>query len=55
MIADMSRGANLEFLLTLIRMRRRDGLKPKSDNVFGQATVGSENVPAGPLRPRVKQ
>jgi len=29
MIADESRGANLEFILTLLRMRRRDGLEPQ--------------------------
>jgi replicative superfamily II helicase len=29
MVADSSRGANLEFLLTLIRMRRRDGIEPQ--------------------------
>ncbi|MBZ9735764.1 DEAD/DEAH box helicase [Mesorhizobium sp. CA18] len=29
MIADLSRGANLEFLLTLIKMRRKDGIEPQ--------------------------
>lgn len=29
MIADASRGANLEFILTLIRMRRREGIEPQ--------------------------
>lgn len=29
MIADESRGANLEFILTLLRMRRREGLEPQ--------------------------
>lgn len=29
MIADPSRGANLEFLLTVIRMRRREGVEPQ--------------------------
>jgi helicase len=29
MIANPSRGANLEFLLTLIRMRRREGIEPQ--------------------------
>jgi helicase len=29
MIADRGRGANLEFLLTLIRMRRREGIEPQ--------------------------
>jgi replicative superfamily II helicase len=29
MLADKSRGANLEFLLTLIRMRRQDGIEPQ--------------------------
>jgi helicase len=29
MIADTSRGANLEFILTLLRMRRREGIEPQ--------------------------
>lgn len=29
MLADASRGANLEFILTLIRMRRREGIEPQ--------------------------
>jgi replicative superfamily II helicase len=29
MIADASRGANLEFILTLIRMRRQEGIEPQ--------------------------
>ena len=29
MIADASRGANLEFILTLVRMRRREGIEPQ--------------------------
>src|SRR5207302_9882854 len=29
MIADESRGANLEFLLTLLRLRRRQGVEPQ--------------------------
>ncbi len=29
MIADASRGANLEFIMTLIRMRRREGIEPQ--------------------------
>jgi len=29
MLADESRGANLEFILTLIRMRRREGVEPQ--------------------------
>jgi helicase len=29
MIADRGRGANLEFILTLIRMRRREGIEPQ--------------------------
>ncbi len=29
MIADQSRGANLEFILTLIKMRRREGIEPQ--------------------------
>ena len=41
MIADMSRGANLEFLLTLIRMRRRDGLNPQL--IALSAVIGDTN------------
>ncbi len=29
MIADESRGANLEFIMTLLRMRRREGIEPQ--------------------------
>jgi helicase len=29
MIANAGRGANLEFILTLIRMRRRQGIEPQ--------------------------
>ncbi|TIR50589.1 MAG: DEAD/DEAH box helicase [Mesorhizobium sp.] len=44
MIADTSRGANLEFLLTLIRMRRREGIEPQVIALSGVigATSGLE-------------
>jgi replicative superfamily II helicase len=41
MIADMSRGANLEFLLTLLRMRRQDGANPQI--VALSAVIGDTN------------
>lgn len=41
MIADMSRGANLEFILTLLRMRRRDGLEPQI--IALSAVIGDTN------------
>ncbi|MBU6299498.1 MAG: DEAD/DEAH box helicase, partial [Alphaproteobacteria bacterium] len=41
MIADGSRGANLEFLLTLIRMRRRDGIEPQLIALSG--VIGETN------------
>jgi replicative superfamily II helicase len=41
MIADRSRGANLEFLLTLIRMRQRDGIEPQI--VALSAVIGNTN------------
>ncbi len=41
MIADRSRGANLEFLLTLIRMRRREGIEPQI--VALSAVIGDTN------------
>jgi replicative superfamily II helicase len=41
MIADMSRGANLEFILTLLRMRRRDGLEPQL--IALSAVIGDTN------------
>jgi len=41
MIADQSRGANLEFLLTLLRMRRREGLEPQL--VALSAVIGDTN------------
>jgi replicative superfamily II helicase len=41
MIADRSRGANLEFLLTLIRMRRREGIEPQI--IALSAVIGDTN------------
>lgn len=41
MIADVGRGANLEFILTLIRMRRRDGLEPQL--IALSAVIGETN------------
>jgi ATP-dependent DNA helicase len=41
MIADESRGANLEFILTLLRMRRRDGLEPQI--IALSAVIGDTN------------
>jgi replicative superfamily II helicase len=41
MVADRSRGANLEFLLTLIRMRRRDGVEPQVIALSG--VIGQTN------------
>lgn len=41
MIADESRGANLEFILTLLRMRRRDGLQPQM--IALSAVIGDTN------------
>lgn len=41
MIADRSRGANLEFLLTLIRMRRREGIEPQLIALSG--VIGETN------------
>jgi helicase len=41
MIADMSRGSNLEFLLTLLRMRRRDGVNPQL--IALSAVIGDTN------------
>jgi replicative superfamily II helicase len=41
MIADKSRGANLEFLLTLIRMRRKDGIEPQI--IALSAVIGDTN------------
>jgi helicase len=41
MIADRSRGANLEFILTLIRMRRRDGITPQV--IALSAVIGDTN------------
>ena len=42
MIADRSRGANLEFLLTLIRMRRREGIEPQI--IALSAVIGDTNI-----------
>jgi helicase len=41
MIADKTRGANLEFLLTLIRMRRREGIEPQT--IALSAVIGDTN------------
>jgi helicase len=41
MIADMNRGANLEFILTLIRMRRREGVEPQL--IALSAVIGDTN------------
>lgn len=41
MIADEGRGANLEFLLTLIRMRRRQGIEPQV--IALSAVIGDTN------------
>lgn len=41
MIADKSRGINLEFVLTLLRMRRRQGIEPQI--IALSAVIGSTN------------
>lgn len=41
MIADAGRGANLEFILTLLKMRRRDGLEPQL--IALSAVIGDTN------------
>ena len=41
MIADQSRGANLEFLLTLLEMRRREGIEPQL--ILLSAVIGETN------------
>lgn len=41
MIADESRGTNLEFLLTLLRMRRREGIEPQI--IALSAVIGDTN------------
>ena len=41
MIADPSRGANLEFILTLIRMQRRQGVEPQM--IALSAVIGDTN------------
>jgi helicase len=41
MIADKGRGANLEFLLTLLRMRRREGIEPQM--IALSAVIGDTN------------
>jgi helicase len=41
MIADKGRGANLEFLLTLLRMRRREGIEPQT--IALSAVIGDTN------------
>lgn len=57
MIADQSRGANLEFILTLIRMRRREGIEPQIialSAVIGD-TGGLETWLGGRLLSRVER
>ncbi|UFW82113.1 DEAD/DEAH box helicase [Rhizobium sp. SU303] len=57
MIADQSRGANLEFILTLIRMRRREGIEPQIialSAVIGD-TGGLETWLGGRLLRRVER
>lgn len=57
MIADASRGANLEFILTLIRMRRREGIEPQVvalSAVIGD-TGGFENWLGGRLLRRTER
>ncbi len=41
MLADRSRGANLEFILTLLRMRRRQGIEPQL--IALSAVIGDTN------------
>lgn len=41
MIADKSRGVNLEFILTLLRMRRREGIEPQL--IALSAVIGDTN------------
>jgi helicase len=41
MIADKSRGANLEFVMTLLRMRAREGLEPQV--IALSAVIGDTN------------
>ncbi|HLE63305.1 MAG TPA: DEAD/DEAH box helicase, partial [Pyrinomonadaceae bacterium] len=41
MIADKSRGANLEFILTLLRMRRKQGIEPQI--IALSAVIGDSN------------
>jgi helicase len=41
MIADRGRGANLEFILTLVRMRRREGIEPQL--IALSAVIGDTN------------
>jgi helicase len=41
MIADKSRGANLEFIMTLLRMRAREGLEPQI--IALSAVIGDTN------------
>lgn len=53
MLADKSRGANLEFLLTLLRYRQREGLRPQL--IILSAAIGDTNglerwLAAGMLR-----
>jgi replicative superfamily II helicase len=41
MIADKSRGSNLEFIMTLLRMRAREGLEPQI--IALSAVIGDTN------------
>lgn len=57
MLADRSRGANLEFLLTLLRYRQREGLRPQL--VLLSAVIGDTNglerwLAAGMLKSTVR-
>jgi helicase len=51
MIADVNRGANLEFILTLIRMRRRQGIEPQV--ICLSAVIGHTNGLEGWLGARL--
>src|SRR5258708_9711328 len=55
MLADVSRGTNLEFLLTLLRVRRGEGIEPQVISL--SAVIGApralKRCIAGPLRPPI--
>lgn len=51
MIADKSRGANLEFILTLLRMKRADGIEPQV--IALSAVIGDTNGLEGWLNARL--